>query len=242
MGKTLEEMKTGLSLVGNTLNDFAQMVEEKNKIKAQSNRVKQIIKGDCETRDEAYRELGVFFYENLRENMSEENKELCDIIDKMNARIEKASLKFVELESAYNSVEMDKQNSDKLKAFMAEKGNQIKDQAKENAKVYGEKAKDAATDVYEKAKDAAVDVYEKAKDKAVDTYEKAKDKTIETFETIKAKSAETIEAVEDTVEESTTVNEDSIEDLIKLEEEKIKNIEQNAKVENKEETPGVFDF
>lgn len=203
-----EELKDGLTLVGNTINDIAEILAEKSKIRAQSARVKQIIKADTQTRDNAYIELGKFYYENMRDNASEEHEAYCKIIDKMSARIEKASIKFVELQNLQNSTKIQSENGEKLKEMFVKKAEQVKEEA-------GEKAKATATAAWEKTKDVATNAWETTSNFATEKYNQ-----------IKNKVEGPVEAVEDTTEAVVETAEDTV-DAVKDKATEIKNIFNN---------------
>lgn len=62
----------------------------KNKKLTYSNRIRLVLRSEYETLNNAYIELGKYYYENLREQADSDNKRLCEVIDGCIERIEKA--------------------------------------------------------------------------------------------------------------------------------------------------------
>ena len=141
-----ESVKSGLDLMGNAITDVAQIIGEKNKIRTQSTRLKQIIKNDVQTRDEAYIELGKYMYDHVKESPNENIRSICDIITRMNGRIEKASLKYLELQNMQNDLKIQSENTEKLKEAISSKATQIKNTSRD-------KARDIITTSVDKMKD-----------------------------------------------------------------------------------------
>ena len=139
-----DSLKTGMDLVGNTINDVATVINEKNKLRAQCVRIKDIIKHDAESRDRAYIELGRYYYQNLRDKEYEQTEKYCQTVDRMNDRIEKASFKYMELQDMQNNLKIQSENAEKLKAAMTAKAQQIKESGIEKTKELNEKAKNYA--------------------------------------------------------------------------------------------------
>ena len=180
-------IKNGLEFVGETVSEIASAIAEKNRLRVQLNHIKALIKADSATRDQAYIELGRYFYENLREDTTPENEAICAVIDAANDRISKASLRYVELLNIQNETKIRSENAEKLAKAVSEKaaatakvakekGAEALDKAKASAADYAEKAKASAADYAGKAKAAASDLAEKAKITAVDLKDKAADK------------------------------------------------------------------
>lgn len=170
------DFKTGVKLATDAATDIAQALVEKSRLKAKANRIKQVIKSDSELRNQAYIELGRFFYDNMRENANEECEALCIVIDKTTNRINKASRKYLELISNSGEVKFSSENTDKLKKMVTDKAEKIKDSTSEKVKDIKDKAKEKATDLSEKAKIKAQDFSAKAKETVGDISDKAKDK------------------------------------------------------------------
>ena len=66
-----ENIKSGITFTADMVNELAQSIAEKNRIRLQLNHLKQLIRADSITRDQAYAELGRFFYQYLREDASQ---------------------------------------------------------------------------------------------------------------------------------------------------------------------------
>ena len=169
-----DNIRSGLTLVGDAVSEIATSIAEKNRLRTQLNHIKGLIKSDSATRDQAYIELGRFFYENLREGASPENEAICAVVDAASERISAASVRYMELLNIQNEIKIGAENTEKLKKIIAEKADFAAKAAKDKGTELAAKAKDAAADAVVKAKEAA----EKAKlaaselkDKAADTVE-----------------------------------------------------------------------
>ena len=174
-------IKSGLNFVSETVSEVATVIAEKNRLRVQLNHIKGLIKADTATRDQAYIELGRYFYENLREDTSAENEAICAVIDAASDRISKASLKYVELLNIQNDTKIRSENAEKLAKALSEKTADAAKIAKEKGAEAFDKAKDFAATTAEKAKATATDLAEKAKITAADL----KDKAAETVENVK---------------------------------------------------------
>lgn len=233
-----DDFKNGACLVGGAISEFTHTLVEKNRIRAKTNRLKQIIKGDSQLRDDAYIALGKYFYENLREGASEENEELCKVVDKTNLRIEKASMRYIELLNEQNDLKVQSENAEKLKKALAKKAEQAKEAASDKAKDLTQKAKETSQEITQKVKDKAVDLKNKAANKAEDVKLDIEDAADEVVDSV--------EEVFDT-ESALDIESADIERLIKEEEEKIKSAEVSAVSETEEkkadeESPEDFTF
>lgn len=174
-----ENIKTGIVFVGDTVSEFAAAIAEKNRLRVQLNKIKAEIKADSSTRDQAYIELGRFFYENLREGAAPENEALCAVIDAASDRISAASIKYVELLNQQNETKIRSENAEKLKQIVAAKAAASAKAAKEKGAEIGQKAKEKgaeigqkAAELGQKAKIAATEL----KDKAAETVDEVKDR------------------------------------------------------------------
>lgn len=238
-----DSLKNGACFVADTASEIAESIAEKNRLRAQLNHLKKLIKSDSATRDQAYVELGRFFYENLRENASPENEALCAVIDTTSERITKASLKYVEVLNIQNETKIRSENAEKLKKIMAEKAAVAADKAKVQGAQLARKTKEFAADTAEKTKAAVQETAEKAKEYAKEKAEKAK---------VAAKEAKdvTVDKVEDMVDKAAEAVDDiktnsDIEALIAAEQQKIAQAEQAAEAaveEPAEESPENFEF
>ena len=211
-------IKCGLEFVGDTVSEIASSVAEKNRLRVQLNHIKGLIKSDSATRDQAYIELGRYFYDNLREGTTAENEAICAVIDAASDRISKASIKYVELLNIQNDTKIRSENAEKLAKAMAEKASVAAQAAKEKGAEAFDKAKATAADLSEKAKATAADL----KDKAADTVDSVRErlnieKNIEVEELIAAeqeKLDEAKDAAEEAVEEAAETVAEKAEDVV----------------------------
>lgn len=212
-----DSIKSGFEMVSETVSEVASILAEKNRLRTQLNHLKTVIKGDSATRDQAYIELGRFFYENLREGASPENEAICAVVDAASERITRASLKYAELLNMQNELHVRTENTERIKKAVAEKAAAAADAAKEKSAELSQKAKAAAADVAEKAKIAAADYVGKAKD----AVSELRDKAADTVEVV-------VEDVKDRLNIESSVE---IEDLIAEEQRKMQEAESEASVE-----------
>ena len=196
-----KNVKNGLTFVGETISEIAASVAEKNRLRTQLNHIKALIKSDSATRDQAFVELGRFFYENLREGANAENEAICAVIDSANDRISKASVKYVELLNIQNETKIRSENAEKLAKAVSLKASETAKCAKEKGAEALNKAKGKAAVTAEKVKETAADFAEKAKDKAADLKERFDpEANADLEELIAAEAADAAEAVEDAVD------------------------------------------
>lgn len=177
------DIKNGVKLVSDAATDAASALIEKSRLRAKANRIRQIIKSDTSLRNQAYIELGRYYYENLRDNAQTEQEELCVVIDKTSLRINKASKKYVEMLSKSSDTKLQGENARKIKEIVTDKAQQVKTttnnkvaDVKQKAKDATSKAKEKATDLTDKAKLTAQDLTVKAKETVADLSEKIEDK------------------------------------------------------------------
>lgn len=202
-----ENIKSGLAFIGDTVSEISSSIAEKNRLRAQLNHIKSMIKTDTATRDQAYMELGRYFYENMREGTSAENEAICAVIDAADARISRASIAYVELLNLRNDTKIRSENAEKLAKALSEKASQKAKIAKEKGSEALDKAKGFAAATAEKAKTTATDFADKAKATAAD---------------LKDKAADTVESVKGRFDPEANVD---LEELIAAEQEKIQQAE-----------------
>ncbi|MCH5299322.1 MAG: hypothetical protein J1E96_06130 [Ruminococcus sp.] len=114
----LDSVKIGLSTAVDTVSGITQTLVEKNRVNAQLNRLRTIMKNECEMINRAYITLGKKYYENKMNNKTEacdNEEELFKIIENSKEQIRKARERYrkivemqtVESESKYNVEELE---------------------------------------------------------------------------------------------------------------------------------------
>ena len=109
----LDSVKIGLTTAVDTVSGITQTLVEKNRVNAQLNRLRTIMKNECEMINRAYITLGKKYYENKINNKTEacdNEEELFKIIENSKEQIRKARERYrkivemqtVESESKYN--------------------------------------------------------------------------------------------------------------------------------------------
>lgn len=205
-----ENIKSGLTFIGDTVSEVAASIAEKNRLRVQLNYIKSVIKSDTATRDQAYIELGRYFYENLREGASAENEAICAVIDSSSDRISKASLKYMELLNLQNATKIRSENAERLAKIISDKTAASVKAAKERGAASVEVAKEKGAEALDKAKGFAADLADKAKTAAADLADKA---------------ADTVEEVKERFDPERNVD---LEELIAAEQAKLKEAEASA--------------
>lgn len=109
----LDSVKIGLTTAVDTVSGITQTLVEKNRVNAQLNRLRTIMKNECEMINRAYITLGKKYYENKMNNKTEacdNEEELFKIIENSKEQIRKARERYrkivemqtVESESKYS--------------------------------------------------------------------------------------------------------------------------------------------
>ncbi len=104
----LDSVKNGLSTAVDTVSGITQTLVEKNRVNAQLNRLRTIMKNECEMINRAYITLGKKYYENKMNNKTDtcdNEEELFKIIENSKAQIRKAReryRKIVEMQTVEN--------------------------------------------------------------------------------------------------------------------------------------------
>lgn len=228
-----ENIKSGLTFAADTVSEIASSIAEKNRLRTQLNHIKTLIKTDSETRDQAYIELGRYYYDNLREGASAENEAICAVVDAASERISKASLKYMELLNLQNETKIRSENAEKIKKVVAEKASASAKAAKEFAADKAAKAKDFAAETAGKAKDVAAQGVQMAKDAATGIKEKAADTVEEVKERFDTEKSADLEALIAEEQEKMKAAEDAV----------AENIEKTVEPEIvNEESPDSFSF
>ena len=225
-------IKDGLEFIGETVSEIASSVAEKNRLRVQLNHLKTLIKTDSATRDQAYIELGRYFYENLREGTTPENEAICAVIDAANDRISKASLRYVELLNIQNDTKIRSENAERLAKAVSDKASNAAKVAREKGAEALDKAKEKGAEALDKAKEKGAEALDKAKASAADLAEKAKI----TASDLKDKAADKANGLRDRFDPNR--NED-LEDLLAAEQAKVENAAEKAEEAVEEATETV---
>lgn len=128
------DIKSGLKYAADVAQEATQAVMDKARLRAKAAGLRQIIKNDTETRNQAYIELGKYFYENFPDNAKDVKPESCEIIEKTTYRINKASTKYFELLNEANNLSVANDNAEKFKKIINE--NDVKTEKPKSAKVH----------------------------------------------------------------------------------------------------------
>ena len=97
-----------LEIIGSAVSDAVEYVVEKNKIQAQQNRLRMVMRNEADLINRSYIALGKYYYENLRgKDDSEQNRTCCETIDKSSARMQKAADRYRSLIEAQAKVSYD---------------------------------------------------------------------------------------------------------------------------------------
>ncbi len=86
----IENVKIGVSAAVETLSDAAQGLIEKNRVNAQINRLKLVIKNENSILDKAYIQLGKYYFENSEAPDAKSVENLFEIVSNSKARLKMA--------------------------------------------------------------------------------------------------------------------------------------------------------
>ena len=209
--------------------DAAEEGLQKARIKAQQNRIREIMKVDEKELDSVYARIGRIAV--LGKDSSKKD-ELINEAKRIEARILRAEVRLEMLKNAASVDECTKAFEEKLldtaqnvKNATAEKAKDLKEKAKTKGEDIKEKIKDASADLTAKAEDLTI----KAKDKAADLKIKAKDKTADIKEKL-PKSANKENAEEPQEKENVLEN---VDDILKRIEDTINSVDEESAEEFK---------
>lgn len=113
----LDSVKNGLTNAVDTVSGVTQAIIEKNRLNAQLNRLRAIMKSECEMINRAYITLGKKYYENKVNNKSdacENEEELFMIIENSKEQIKKARQRYLQLIKAQTVETVKKYNVEEL--------------------------------------------------------------------------------------------------------------------------------
>lgn len=222
--------------------DMAEEGVQRARIKAQQNRINEVVRIDKAELEKIYAKIGRI---DVLGGDKTKREELVESANKIESRISRAEFRLEQLKRAASVDECTKAFQDKLKDTVksakesaedvakdlkeraAEKGSDLKDKLTATAEDLSIKAKDKAADISIKAKDKAADISVKAKDKAEGLSEKAKDtaknvkaKTQKLQKSAPEKAAKELQADEDVINE--------VDDILKRIEETINSVDEES--------------
>ncbi len=213
---------------------------EKARIKAQQNRIREIIRVDEKELESVYAKIGRI---DVSGKNNSKREELIAEAKHIEARILRAEVRLEMLKNAASVDECTRAFEEKLldtaqsvKKATAEKTKDLKEKAKVKGDSLKEKLKDAtedltakAEDLTIKAKDKAADLSIKAKEKGAELKEKAKDKTNDIKEKLPKSApkdvAEDLDASEQVL--------DNVDDILKRIEDTINSVDEESAEEFK---------
>lgn len=170
--------------------DMAEEGLEKARIKAQQNRIRQIMRVDEKELESVYAKIGRI---DVLGGSEDKRDELISEAKRIEARILRAEIRLEMLKNAASVDECTRAFEEKLidtaqsvKDATAEKAKDIRAKAKVKGDDLKEKLKDTAEELTSKAEDLTI----KAKDKATDLKIKAKDKADDLSDKAKSKKAD----------------------------------------------------
>lgn len=213
--------------------DMAEEGLQKARIKAQQNRIREIIRIDQHELESVYAKIGRI---DVLGGDSEKREELIEAAKKIEARILRAEVRSQMLKNAASVDECTKAFEEKLmdtvenvRQSATEKAKDIKEAAKVKGSDLKEKIKDASVDLTAKAEDLTV----KAKDKAADLSVKAKEKAESLTDKAKEKLPKSApKAVAEEIEADEKVL-DNVDDILKRIEDTINSVDEESAEEFK---------
>lgn len=184
--------------MGELFADAAREIIEKGRIKAQMNRIMQIVDADKGRLKTAYSEIGKMYCDGTLEKNAGKVEVLKKTIKHLEERIAKAKIRYEELQQAHSVDEC----TEAFKSELQSKVKQAKDASLEYARDLSGKAKVAAADFSGKASDALGDAKIAAADAAAKARLRAEDITARAVAA--AKKAKKGEAVAELSAENTS--------------------------------------
>lgn len=145
-----------------TLTDTVDAVVDKTTTQAQKSRLKLVMRNEARLMNEAYIELGKFFYNSLREDATPELEDICEKIDTAKQRMSRAQEKYREV------IQEELINKEITKNEVRENLRSMKEPIAAKAKETAEKV----SDIKDAAVEKAADIKEAAAEKASEIKEK----------------------------------------------------------------------
>lgn len=209
--------------------DMAEEGLEKARIKAQQNRIREIIRVDEKELESVYAKIGRI---DVSGKNNSNRDQLINEAKRIEARILRAEVRLEMLKNAASVDECTRAFEEKLlntaesvKKATSEKAKDLKEKAKIKGDDIKEKLKDASVDLTAKAEDFTI----KAKDKAADLSIKAKEKGAELKEKLPKSApkdvAENLDADEQVL--------DNVDDILKRIEDTINSVDEESAEEFK---------
>lgn len=96
----LDSIKTGISSAADTVSSVTQAIIERNRQNAQLNRLRGVMKNECEMINRAYISLGKKYYDSKvsgKEGVCENEEELFKVIENSKAQIKKARERYLKI-------------------------------------------------------------------------------------------------------------------------------------------------
>lgn len=168
------DIKTGLKLAADAATDITQSIIEKGRLRARANRIKQVIKNDTDTRNQAYIELGKYYFENHKEDALSQMPESYEVVEKTTDRISKASKRYFELITQSDNMALNSENTEKIKQIVNEKTDEFKKNTNEKFTEISTKTKEKASQLSDKTKEKAKEITSDFADKAKSKFEDLK--------------------------------------------------------------------
>lgn len=204
--------------------DMAEEGLEKARIKAQQNRIREIIRIDEKELESVYAKIGRI---DVLGTGKEKRAELIESAKKIEARILRAEVRLQMLKNAASVDECTRAFEEKLidtvenvRQSATDKAKDLKEIAKEKGSELKGKIKDASVDLTAKAEDLTI----KAKDKAADLSIKAKEKSNEIKEKL-PKNAPKVVAEELNADSKVL---DNVDDILKRIEDTINSVDEES--------------
>ena len=187
--------------------DTVDAVVDKTSIQAKKSRLLTVMKNEKLLTNQAYIELGRYYYNNLRENSPEYVEEICDRIDSSKERMSRAQEKYREVlreELVNKEITKDevKENIQKIKDPIVNKAKDTANKVSEFKDAAIEKATEKATELKEKLPKQKVEVgYGEIEDDNDEVAEEACDCSLET-EIEKAIESDNDVAIQEAIEKA----------------------------------------
>lgn len=179
----LDTVKSGLEAAVDTVSGVTQTIIEKNRANAQLNRLRAVMKSECEMINRAYITLGKNYYENKQNGNDEacpNEEELFEVIEKSKANIKRARERYRQVVESQSVELVTEYDIEDLEDITVSCSNEDEYEAlpftQQTEDATEKEPEEVVADVIEKAKKNAEAIADEAEETVEETTEVAQDK------------------------------------------------------------------
>jgi len=198
----LDTVKSGLETAVDTVSEVTQSIIEKNRANAQLNRLRAVMKSECEMINRAYITLGKYYYENKQSESNDacpNEEELFEIIEKSKANIQKARERYRQVVESQNVELVTEYDIEDLEDITVSCSNEDEYEAspftQQSEEPVEKEPEEIVADVIEKAKKNAEAIADEAEE-AEDVADEAEEAEVSPAEEVAEEATEVAEDTE----------------------------------------------